>query len=96
MAEFRASLKTRLIKEKADRYGSCKETFRRRAVAPIFFSLIKRFFRDALMNQLYHITDTIERVKKISFQYIIAMKVEKTDIILTKFPFAFPEFFTDL
>ena len=30
---FRASLKTRLIKEKADRYGSCKETFRRRAVA---------------------------------------------------------------
>ncbi len=28
-----ASLKTRLIKEKADRYGSCKETFRRRAVA---------------------------------------------------------------
>ncbi len=28
-----ASLKTRLIKEKADRYGSYKETFRRRAVA---------------------------------------------------------------
>ena len=48
------------------------------------------------MNQLYHITDIIERVKKISFQYIIAMKVEKTDIILTKFLFAFPEFFTDL
>ena len=30
---IRASLKTRLIKEKADRYGSRKETFRRRAVA---------------------------------------------------------------
>ena len=30
---YRASLKTRLIKEKADRYGSRKETFRRRAVA---------------------------------------------------------------
>ena len=30
---LRASLKTRLIKEKADRYGSCKETSRRRAVA---------------------------------------------------------------
>ena len=29
----RASLKTRLIKEKTDRYDSCKETFRRRAVA---------------------------------------------------------------
>ena len=30
---LRASLKTRLIKEKTDRYGSCKETFHRRAVA---------------------------------------------------------------
>ena len=30
---FRASLKTRLIKEKTDRCGSCKETFRRRAAA---------------------------------------------------------------
>ena len=30
---YRASLRTRLIKEKTDRYGSCKETFRRRAVA---------------------------------------------------------------
>ncbi|MBR2954714.1 MAG: hypothetical protein IKC21_00935, partial [Ruminococcus sp.] len=30
---YRASLKTRLIKGKADRYGSCKETFRRRAAA---------------------------------------------------------------
>ena len=30
---IRASLKTRLIKEKADRYDSCKETFRRRAAA---------------------------------------------------------------
>ena len=30
---IRAPLKTRLIKEKADRCGSCKETFRRRAVA---------------------------------------------------------------
>ncbi|MBR6669724.1 MAG: hypothetical protein IKL31_03130, partial [Ruminococcus sp.] len=29
----RASLKTRLIKEKTDRCGSCKETFRRRAAA---------------------------------------------------------------
>ena len=28
-----ASLKTRLIKEKADRYDSYKETFRRRAAA---------------------------------------------------------------
>ena len=28
-----APLKTRLIKEKTDRYGSCKETFRRRAAA---------------------------------------------------------------
>ena len=28
-----ASLKTRLIKEKTDRCGSCKETFRRRAAA---------------------------------------------------------------
>ena len=32
-ANFRASLKTRLIKEKTDRCGSCKETFRRRAAA---------------------------------------------------------------
>ncbi len=31
--ELRASLKTRLIKEKTDRYGSRKETFRRRAAA---------------------------------------------------------------
>ena len=30
---YRASLKTRLIKEKPDRCGSCKETFRRRAAA---------------------------------------------------------------
>ena len=30
---FRAFLKTRLIKEKTDRCGSCKETFRRRAAA---------------------------------------------------------------
>ena len=30
---FRASLKTRLIKEKTDRCGSCKKTFRRRAAA---------------------------------------------------------------
>ncbi len=30
---YRVSLKTRLIKEKTDRYESCKETFRRRAVA---------------------------------------------------------------
>ena len=30
---FRASVKTRLIKEKTDRYDSCKETYRRRAVA---------------------------------------------------------------
>ncbi len=30
---YRASIKTRLIKEKTDRYDSCKETFRRRAVA---------------------------------------------------------------
>ena len=29
----RAPLKTRLIKEKSDRCGSCKETFRKRAVA---------------------------------------------------------------
>jgi hypothetical protein len=31
--EIRASLKTRLIKEKADRYGRYKEIFRRRALA---------------------------------------------------------------
>ena len=30
---YRASLKTRLIKEKTDMCGSCKESFRRRAVA---------------------------------------------------------------
>ena len=30
---FRAYLKTRLIKEKTDRCGSCKESFRRRAFA---------------------------------------------------------------
>ena len=30
---YRASLKTRLIKEKTDRCGSCKESFRRRAFA---------------------------------------------------------------
>ena len=33
IVSIRASLKTRLIKEKTDRYDSCKETFRRRAVA---------------------------------------------------------------
>ena len=54
---IRASLKTRLIKEKTDRCGSCKETFRRRAAAlrgrftqqmsciAVFFS--KGVFRDA-------------------------------------------------
>ena len=31
--EYRAPLKTRLIKEKSDMCGSCKETFRKRAVA---------------------------------------------------------------
>ena len=31
--KLRASLKTRLIKEKTDRCGSCKESFRRRAFA---------------------------------------------------------------
>ena len=31
--KLRVSLKTRLVKGKTDRYGSCKETFRRRAVA---------------------------------------------------------------
>ena len=33
MKFIRAPLKTRLIKEKSDMCGSCKETFRKRAVA---------------------------------------------------------------
>ena len=33
ISDIRASLKNRLIKEKTDRYGSFKETFRRRAAA---------------------------------------------------------------
>ena len=57
-ADLRASQKTRLIKEKTDRCGSCKKSFRRRAFAlqgrltkqmsciAVFFS--KGLFRDAL------------------------------------------------
>ena len=60
--KLRVSLKTRLIKEKTDRYDSCKETFRRRAVAlqgrltkqmtyiAVFSQ--KGFFRDALKSSV--------------------------------------------
>ena len=63
VTDLRASLKTRLVKEKTDRYGSCKETFRRRAAAlqgrltkqmiyiAAFFS--KGVFRDALKALLW-------------------------------------------
>jgi hypothetical protein len=59
---FRASLKTRLIKEKTDRCGSCKETFRRRASAlqgrlTKQMSCIAIFSQKGFLEMPFHITN---------------------------------------
>jgi hypothetical protein len=73
--KYRASLKTRLIKEKTDRCGSCKESFRRRAFAlqgrlTKQMSCIAVFSQKGFLEMPYNISCTFIQ-KKLKLPHIL-------------------------